>query len=151
MSDKVVFHSVIICCLLCFCQASRTKQFHQTTASFLFFYAADLFGYGSCFGRVKIFRQHRVPKEEHVLQHALTDLEEARRTRYPKGETYGGALAIGMDPVLLFREIRPQVEKKSTVAAREATHSANRAVCASPPIQGHVAYEISRTPNPRRK
>lgn len=48
--------------------------------------AADVSGHGSGSRRVEGLRKHGLPQEEHVLQHALADCEEARRARDPEGK-----------------------------------------------------------------
>jgi len=108
--DNVLIVPVYACCGLIKCHAHKKKNGPPPRSSL--FCAADLFGHGSCFGRVQILREHGLLKEEHVLQHALTDPEEARRARYPKGEIHGWALAVGVGFVLLVRLVREAVSSR---------------------------------------
>lgn len=50
-------------------------------------FAVGVLGHERGVRRVESLRQHGLPEEEHVLQHALTDRQETCRTRYPKGES----------------------------------------------------------------
>lgn len=49
-------------------------------------HAVDVFGHGDGVGRVKGLCPHRVSQEEHVLQHAFKNHQEARRARCPQGK-----------------------------------------------------------------
>lgn len=67
---------------------------------------AYLFGHGSDVGRVQGLRQHGLPQEEHVLQHALADREEARRARNPKGGAQGGGLSDSVRRLFSFLSVK---------------------------------------------